>query len=97
MRLPCLVLTSLLLSVAPALAQPTRAADVQKMAKDDCARARAASKTCVLTIDDADELEGQLPTAGDGAVSILAWGRSASLVKLRRDFIPEILRTAEDL
>ena len=42
----------LVLLPAAALAQPSKAADVTTMATDDCARARQAGKTCVLSIDD---------------------------------------------
>lgn len=91
-----LFLATLLLAVpATVLAQP-KTADVQVMATDDCARARKAGKTCVLTIED-EIIEGGSPRAGETSISAIEFGRVGSLIKLRRDFIPEILRTAEDL
>lgn len=81
---------------AVALAQPAKAADVTTMASDDCAKARKAGKTCVLTIEDED-ITGTTPTYGDTNTAIIGFGDHDSLIKLRRDFIPEILRTAEDI
>lgn len=92
-----MILSMLLVLVpATALAQPSQPADVQTMATDDCARARKAGKTCVLSID-GDTLEGAAPTAGETGIFGLGFGTNASLIRLRRDFIPEILRSAEDL
>jgi len=84
---------------APALAsaQPSQAADVQTMAADDCARAREAGKTCVLSIEDGDTVEGTAPTAGGSLIAGRGFGTSASLIRVRGDFIPEILRSAEDV
>jgi hypothetical protein len=88
---------------APALvsAQPSDKTpalkDVRTMATDDCARARAAGKTCVLSIDDGDTVEGSAPTAGGSLISGIDFGTAASLVRIRRDLIAEILRSAEDL
>ncbi len=93
-----LLASALLLAglAAPALAQPAKAADVTTMASDDCAKARKAGKTCVLTIEDED-ITGTTPTYGDTNTAIIGFGDHDSLIKLRRDFIPEILRTAEDI
>ncbi|MBC7973857.1 MAG: hypothetical protein H7138_02645, partial [Myxococcales bacterium] len=60
------------------------------------ARARQAGKTCVLDLP-AEELTGDRATAGELALRILVFGTEASLVRVRRDFIPEIVKTAEDL
>ncbi len=70
--------------------------DVRTMATDDCARARKAGKTCVLDIGE-ESIEGQVATGtGEGFTSI-DWGKANSLIRLRRDFITEILRSAEDI
>ena len=94
-----ILIASVFLAAAPAvaLAQPAKAADVQRMATDDCAQARKAGKTCVLSIDDSDIIDGHTPTIGETSVGIAIWTGNNSLIKLRRDFIPEILRTAEDI
>jgi len=90
-------LIALLIAIpTTAMAQPSKAADVTTMATDDCARARKAGKTCVLTIDDED-IEGGAPTAGETKIDVLTFGQMSSLIRLRRDFIPEILKTAEDI
>lgn len=91
-----LLLSAVLLAVpAAALAQPTPT-DVQTMASDDCARAHKAGKTCVLTIED-ESIVGSSPQAGETSLTAIEWGSTSSLITLRRDFILEILRTAEDI
>lgn len=70
--------------------------DVTKMVTDDCARARKAGKTCVLDVPPED-VNGQTPTAGDVGIRILRFWTEASLIRIRHDFIPEIVKTAEDL
>ena len=78
-------------------AQPSKPTDVTKMAKDDCARARAQNKTCVLTIDDGDAFEGNAPKGDGDMFSALDWIKAKSLIRIRRDFIQEIIKSAEDL
>lgn len=92
------LLIATLLAAAPslALAQPAKAADVETMATDDCARARKAGKTCVLSIE-GESVEGTSPTAGDPSLGGITFGTHASLIRIRRDFILEILKSAEDL
>jgi hypothetical protein len=91
--------SSLAFADAPAPAAPTQSGktvDVRTMATDDCARARKAGKTCVLDIGE-ESIEGQVATGtGEGFTSI-DWGKAGSLIRLRRDFITEILRSAEDI
>lgn len=74
----------------------SRTPDVQQMRTDDCARARKLNKTCVLDID-GETLEGTVGKGDGERVDILGFGKSASLVRIRRDFITEILKSAEDL
>lgn len=80
-----------------AVADTSTTPDVQTMATDDCAKARKAGKTCVLSISDDDEIIGSTPTYGDVNTGFIHFGDHDSLIKLRYDFIPEILRTAEDI
>lgn len=97
-------LLALALLVAPALAtadstvkpQTPQTADATKMASDDCARARKQNKTCVLDMGK-EEVTGQTPTAGGSAIGILTHATHASLIRIRKDFIVEILKTAEDI
>ena len=90
--LPCLVLPAL----ADPSPSPNPAADVTKMVTEDCARARKAGKICVLDVP-AEEVSGQTATAGDVGTRVLVFRPEGSLIRLRRDFIPEIVKTAEDL
>ena len=89
-----LIALALSLFASPVLADPTP--DVSKMATDDCARARKQNKTCVLSIED-ETIEGGVPTAGETPILVNTFVTHGSLVRVRRDFIPEILKTAEDL
>ncbi len=88
-----LVLAGLVLSFAAiAHADP----DVHRMAQDDCAAARKAGKTCVLDIIPED-VDGKVPMRTDVIVDVMPFGHHGSLIHIREDFIPEILKTAEDL
>ena len=96
-----LVLTSLLFSAAAFAdppAPPKQAAQVRPETglHEDCARARAQHKDCVLDIA-GDEIDGSAPAATDAMLNFLKWTQSQSLIHIRRDFIPEIVKTAEDL
>ena len=84
-------------ALAPALAQPSKGPDVQKMAKDDCAKARAAGKTCVLDITDGDIHEGEVPKGEGTGFTGIGFGKATSLIRIRRDFIQQIMKSAEDL
>jgi hypothetical protein len=90
----CLVLVPTLAAAQPAPA--SHAVDSSKMVTDDCARARRAGKQCVLEVT-AEDVGGSTPTAGDITVRVVLPTSSASLIHLRRDFIPEIVNSAEDL
>lgn len=70
--------------------------DVRTMASDDCARARKAGKTCVLDIGE-ESIEGQVATGTGEGMTTIDFGQAGSLIRLRRDFITEILRSAEDI
>ena len=53
-------------------------------------------EACLLRFDPED-VAGKAPTLDDVGVRIITFGTAASLVSVRRHFIPEILKTAEDL
>ncbi|MDQ3339268.1 MAG: hypothetical protein M4D80_29240 [Myxococcota bacterium] len=89
------MLLTLTLLVAPTIVAADTP-DVHKMASDDCARARKANKTCVLTIDN-EIIDGDKPVSTESQISVTTFITHASLITIRRDFIPEILKTAEDL
>jgi len=78
---------------APAAKTP----DVRQMHTDDCAHARAAQRTCVIDMGKGESVNGSTPS-GDGFVkAFIQINPDTSLIRLRRDFIVEILKTAEDL
>lgn len=92
-----LLAAALLAVPSVALADAARTPDVSKMQTDDCARARKQNKTCVIDMGKAEEVEGNSPTAHGVAVGIIDFGKASSLIRIRKDFIAEILKTAEDL
>jgi hypothetical protein len=91
------LLISLIVSAVPGsvLADP-RPTGASRMVTDDCALARRANKTCVLDVP-AEDVDGKVPTVDDLAVRILTFGKAGSLIRVRRDFIPEIVKAADDL
>jgi len=94
------IVTALALALLslPAFADPTPPAQdaVSRMSDNDCAKARAENRTCILKIEGMD-VPGARPGSTDPSIGMIEFLRNHSLVKVRKDFIPEILRTAEDL
>jgi hypothetical protein len=78
----------------PARSEP-RATEPTRMVTDDCARARKAGKTCELTLPPED-IGGAAVAPDDIALRLLRFGQAGSLIHIRRDFIPEIVKSAED-
>ena len=90
-------IVALLCLVAPALVAADPAPrDPATLISADCARARHVGKTCVLDLP-AEELTGEHASANDLALRILVFGTEALLIHVRHDFLPEIVKTAEDL
>jgi hypothetical protein len=87
------VLAALVLLTATAYADGN---DTKKMADSDCARARAQNRTCVIDMGD-EKIEGEPPVSSGTKVDVLTYVGNSSLINIRHDFIPEILKTAEDL
>jgi hypothetical protein len=89
-------LALLAIVIAPALtfAEPTK--DARQMHTDDCAKARKQNRTCVLDIIPED-VKGDTPKGSGEQVVAVDWGKLGSLIRLRRDFIVEIVKSAEDL
>lgn len=88
------ILIATFLLSATAFADPP--VDVRAMHDNDCARARKQGKTCVLDIE-SEKVEGNGVTPNGSASIILDFAKATSLIHIWRDFIVEILRTAEDL
>jgi len=83
---------------APLLFVPrTSAADPgDRAATDDCARARKAGKPCVLDVG-VEDVAGDAPTAGDPGIRAITFDPHGSLIRMRREFLREIVKTADDL
>jgi hypothetical protein len=92
------LLAALLVSLAPisAFADSKPPPDVGQMATDDCAKARKAKKDCVLKME-GHEVSGGSAKGTGSTVTVLPGTKHGSLIRVRRDFIQEILKTAEDL
>ncbi len=78
-------------------AHADRGADVRQMHSDDCASARKQHKTCVLDMGKGDTVDGNAVTPTGTSVGVITTAKEPSLIRLRRDFIVEILKSAEDL
>ena len=89
-----ILLATILLVPTLAFAGPTP--DANKMKTDDCARARKQNKTCVIDMGK-EEVEGGVPKASGTSVAVIQTTKQPSLIRLRKDFIVEILKSAEDL
>ncbi|MGE0546583.1 MAG: hypothetical protein AB7O24_11260 [Kofleriaceae bacterium] len=89
-----LMLLAVLGVATPAVADHVKSPET--MSTDDCSRARKLGKTCVLEIA-AEDIEGSTPTSGDIALTARLHATAGSLIRVRREFIVEILRSAEDL
>ena len=83
-------------AMAQTPAKATAPKTATEMVTDDCARARKLGKDCVINIEN-EKIEGGTPTGDGTSVHVIKYGNAGSLIRLRRDFIPEIVKTAEDL
>ena len=63
---------------------------------DDCARARRLNKVCELTIGE-EQIEGGVSRPDGTGFYARGFAYLNSLIRIRRDFIPEIIKSAEDL
>ncbi len=90
----------LVAATAAVAAADTRAdapsATASDRAASDCARARKAGKTCVLTFG-GDTIKGNSPTGDGTVVTGRGFLRGPSLIHIREDFRAEIIKSAEDL
>jgi hypothetical protein len=90
------LLAALLLLPAIAVADDAASPAPAQGNPDDCARARKLNKVCELTISE-EEIEGGVKKPDGIGFSAREWAYMNSLIHIRRDFIPEIIKTAEDL
>jgi hypothetical protein len=87
------IVTSVILP-ASLFADPAPAADARRRTAE-CEHARPEAR-CVFNFDPED-VAGKAATPDDIGIRIMTFGKAGSLVAIRRHFIPEILKTAEDL
>ncbi|HTJ45209.1 MAG TPA: hypothetical protein VL463_24050 [Kofleriaceae bacterium] len=66
------------------------------LANQDCARARAQHKTCVLTFGGETINKGPV-TGNTEDITVATPDKHPSLIRLRTDFRAEIIKSAEDL
>jgi hypothetical protein len=92
-----ILIASLLLVSLPAAADPAaKPQTATQMHSDDCAKARAAKRACVIDMT-GEQVDGDSPTAGGIATTVIKFSQNSSLIRIRREFIEQILKTAEDL
>jgi len=82
-------------SLTSALAQPADRVP-EHLAAQDCSRARALEKPCVLTMD-AEEVGGGTARQDGSQVVVRTPARFGTLIRYRADFRAELIRAAEDL
>jgi hypothetical protein len=78
---------------ASLLADPAPAPDVHPR-NTDCEHDLPREKCFIF---DPEDVAGKAATPDDIGIRIITFGTAGSLVTIRRHFIPEILKTAEDL
>lgn len=85
----------LMLLTAPAVADPAKSAET--MHTDDCAKARASGRTCVIDMGKGEDVKGNGVTPDGTGIRVVQTTKQPSLIKLRKDFIVEIIKSTEDL
>ncbi len=97
------LLTTLLVPVclvlpAVAVAQPSAPADPSAMAANDCARMTKSGKPCkIFDMGQGEDLTGEGVKPDDLGITVREITSFNSLIRVRKDFIVEILKSAEDL
>jgi hypothetical protein len=90
---------AIMLVSAAAFADPAakpKTPDAKQMHADDCAKARAAGRTCVL--DMGPETVNGTSIVPNGVTStVIKFPPNSSLIHIRTEFIEQILETAQDL
>ncbi|MFT3695343.1 MAG: hypothetical protein QM831_19575 [Kofleriaceae bacterium] len=92
-----LIVITLLLCPAIGRADPkTVAKPAAQMHVDDCARAQALHKQCVLDIS-GEEIDGNKIVPNGTDITSKVDPKQPSLIHIRREFIAEIIKSAQDL
>jgi len=89
------------LAASPVLADPAPAPPEPRPAgtrseDGDCARARKAGKACQLTIE-AEQIGGDRPTPDGTDLRLRRFEPAGSMLRLRREFIDQIAKSADEL
>ncbi len=90
---------AIMLISAAAFADPAakpKLPDAKQMHADDCAKARAANRTCVLDMS-GETVDGATVTPNGSTSTVIKFPPNSSLIHIRSEFIEQILETAEDL
>jgi hypothetical protein len=90
---------AIMLISAAAFADPAarpKLPDAKQMHADDCAKARAANRACVLDMS-GETVDGATVMPTGSTSTVLIGPPNKSLIHLRTEFIEQILKTAEDL
>jgi hypothetical protein len=99
---PCLLVMRrilvLLLLCGPTLAKADPAPDARTMHDDDCAKMLKQNRKCkILDMGKGEDVTGNRVSNDEIRIDVIESGKHGSLIRIRRDFIVEILKTAEDL
>ncbi len=89
-------LIALALILAPALAAADPPTSAEAMHTDDCAKATRAHRPCALDIT-GEDITADRPVTTETPLTFRKFADMGSLIRIRREFIVEIIRTAEDL
>jgi len=83
-------------SVQTAVASKPATTSFKKNKQSECAKARKQGKTCRLTFDTGDDIEGGNPSPGGEDVYAMMNAVFGNLITLRWDFIDQIVASADD-
>jgi len=88
----------LLVSSTARADQPTEGRRrIEKEDREDCARAKAAGKSCYMDFGKGDDVGGDKPVATGSDINTIMGAMFGNLIRHRVDFRPEIIRTADRL
>jgi hypothetical protein len=97
-RVPVLVLLTAL-AAPPVLADPAppeQRPAANRTEAGDCARARKAGRPCQLTIEP-EQVGGDRPVPDGTDLRLRRFEPAGSMLRLRREFIDQVVRSADEL
>jgi len=84
------------LAAPPVLADPAPPAPAPRTEAADCAQARKAGRPCQLTIE-AEQVGGDRLVPDGTDLRLRRFEPAGSLIRLRREFIDQIVKSADEL